>query len=59
MRSALNSYQPGGKPSVETIVARLGPVTAGAQAQIAGEDPAQATRRSRRRERSSAGDAAF
>jgi methionine synthase I (cobalamin-dependent) len=59
MRGALNSYTPGDKPSVETIVARLGPVTAGATAQLAGEDPAQATRRARRRDRTSAGDAAF
>jgi 5-methyltetrahydrofolate--homocysteine methyltransferase len=59
MRSALNSYTPGEKPSVETIVARLGPVTAGATAQLAGEDPVQATKRARRRDRTSAGDVAF
>ncbi len=59
MHGALCAHVPGEKPSVETIVARLGAVTTGAAAQLSGEDPAQATRRVRRRERSSAGDVAF
>lgn len=59
MHGALCAHVPGEKPSVEMIVACLGAVTTGAAAQLSGEDPAQTTRRVRRRERSSAGDVAF
>ena len=59
MRSALNAHTPGDKPSVDTIVSRLGALTAGASAKLSGEDPVEATKRARRRDRTSAGDVAF
>lgn len=59
MCKALHSHVPNEKPSVETIIARLGAVTTGAAAQLSGDDLAQPVRRARRRERSSAGDIAF
>jgi methionine synthase I (cobalamin-dependent) len=57
MRKSLDAHQPGTPPSVETIVQRLGPLTAGAAATLSGEAPATSGRRERRRER--AGDVAF
>lgn len=59
MRKALDAHTPGERPSVEAIVARLGALTTGAAAQLSGEDPVQATKRARRRDRPAAGDVAF
>jgi 5-methyltetrahydrofolate--homocysteine methyltransferase len=60
IRGSLDAHQPGAKPTVAEIVARLGPVTEGAQALLSGGDiSADAPKRSRRRDRSAAGEAAF
>ena len=57
MRASLDAHQPGTPPSVETIVQRLGPLTAGASATLSGDAPATSNRRDRRRDRG--GDVAF
>lgn len=57
MRAALDAHQPGSPPSVESITARLGPLTAGAAGALSGEKPSSGGRRERRRERT--GDVAF
>jgi len=60
IRSALDTHEPGAKPTAAEIVARLGPVTEGAAALLAGGDiSAAAPKRSRRRERGAAENAAF
>jgi 5-methyltetrahydrofolate--homocysteine methyltransferase len=60
IRTALAEHQPGAKPSAAEIVARLGPVTEGAAALLAGGDiSAAAPKRSRRRDRGTAEEAAF
>jgi 5-methyltetrahydrofolate--homocysteine methyltransferase len=59
IRGALDTHQPGEKPTLEQIVARLGPLTEGARAQLAGESPSAAPRRGRRRDRSAPEEAAF
>lgn len=60
IRDALDAHQPGAKPSAAEIVSRLGPVTEGAAALLAGGDiSAAAPRRGRRRERSASEEAAF
>ena len=60
IRAALNEHQPGAKPTVAEIIARLGPVTEGAQALLSGGDiSADAPKRTRRRDRSASGEAAF
>jgi len=59
IRAALDAHQPGAKPTQDEIVSRLGPLTEGARAQLAGEAPAAAPRRSRRRDRSASEEAAF
>jgi methionine synthase I (cobalamin-dependent) len=60
IRKALNAHQPGAKPSAAEIVSRLGPVTEGAAALLAGGDiSAAAPKRSRRRDRGASEEAAF
>jgi methionine synthase I (cobalamin-dependent) len=60
IRSALHAHQPGAKPSAAEIVSRLGPVTEGAAALLAGGDiSAAAPKRSRRRDRGASEEAAF
>jgi 5-methyltetrahydrofolate--homocysteine methyltransferase len=60
IRSALNDHQPGAKPTAAEIVSRLGPVTEGAAALLAGGDIATAApKRSRRRDRGASEEAAF
>jgi 5-methyltetrahydrofolate--homocysteine methyltransferase len=60
IRRALNEHQPGAKPSAAEIVSRLGPVTEGAAALLAGGDiSAAAPKRGRRRERGASEEAAF
>lgn len=59
IRGALETHEPAEKPTLEQIVARLGPLTEGARAQLAGEGPAAPARRSRRRDRSTPEEAAF
>jgi 5-methyltetrahydrofolate--homocysteine methyltransferase len=56
IRAALDGYQPGTKPSLETITAQLGRISAGAERQLCGHaglgaaaDAAASRRRSRRR----------
>ena len=51
IRGALETHEPGEKPTLEQIVARLGPLTEGARKQLAGEGPVASPRRSRRRDR--------
>jgi 5-methyltetrahydrofolate--homocysteine methyltransferase len=38
MHAALMTHEPGGQPDLETVVARLGQVSAGAQKQLAAEE---------------------
>jgi methionine synthase I (cobalamin-dependent) len=60
IRESLDAHQPGAKPSAAEIVSRLGPVTEGAAALLAGGDiSAAAPKRSRRRDRSASEGAAF
>jgi 5-methyltetrahydrofolate--homocysteine methyltransferase len=59
IRGALETHEPAEKPTLEQIVARLGPLTEGARAQLAGEGPAAPARRGRRRDRSTPEEAAF
>ena len=60
IRNALQAHQPGAKPSAAEIVSRLGPVTEGAAALLAGGDiSAAAPKRGRRRDRGAAEEAAF
>jgi 5-methyltetrahydrofolate--homocysteine methyltransferase len=59
IRGALDTHQPGDKPALEQIAARLGPLTEGARQQLSGEGPSTAQRRGRRRERSAPEEAAF
>jgi 5-methyltetrahydrofolate--homocysteine methyltransferase len=60
IRASLDAHQPGARPSAAEIVSRLGPVTEGAAALLAGGDiSAAAPKRSRRRDRGSAEEAAF
>jgi methionine synthase I (cobalamin-dependent) len=60
IRRALDAHQPGARPSAAEIVARLGPVTEGAAALLAGGDiSAAAPKRGRRRDRGTAEEAAF
>ena len=60
IRPALHAHQPGGKPSATEIVSRLGPVSEGAAALLAGGDiAAAAPKRSRRRDRGASEEAAF
>jgi len=60
MRGALHDHQPGAKPTAAEIVSRLGPVTEGAAALLAGGDiSASAPKRTRRRERGASEEAAF
>lgn len=60
IRHALDGHQPGARPAAAEIVARLGPVTEGAAALLAGGDmSAAAPKRSRRRDRGNAEEAAF
>jgi 5-methyltetrahydrofolate--homocysteine methyltransferase len=60
LREALNAHQPGVRPSAAEIVSRLGPVTEGAAALLAGGDiSAAAPKRIRRRDRGSSEEAAF
>jgi methionine synthase I (cobalamin-dependent) len=60
IRSALDGHQPGARPSAAEIVSRLGPVTEGAAALLAGGDiSAAAPKRTRRRDRGASGEAAF
>jgi 5-methyltetrahydrofolate--homocysteine methyltransferase len=60
IRGALDAHVPGEKPTVGDIIARLGPVTEGAQALLAGSDiAAGAPKRVRRRDRSASEEAAF
>jgi 5-methyltetrahydrofolate--homocysteine methyltransferase len=60
IRAALDTHQPGQKPTMESIVGRLGPITEGAQALLGGGDmAASAPRRSRRRDRAASDEAAF
>ena len=55
MHAALQAHEPGARPDLEAIVARLGEVSAGAQKQVGGEESAEETpgaggrRRGRRR----------
>ncbi len=60
IRAALDDHMPGEAPSLETIVAKLGALTNGAQAGLSGHGaaPADGERRSRRR-RAESGEAAF
>ncbi len=58
IHGALDTHRPGAAPQAEEIAAKLGPLSAGATAQLTGADPVVATRRQRRRE-TSAGDTAF
>src|SRR4051812_28262545 len=60
IRGALHAHQPGAKPSAAEIVSRLGPVSEGAAALLAGGDiSAAAPKRSRRRDRGTSEEAAF
>jgi methionine synthase I (cobalamin-dependent) len=60
IRHALHAHQPGAKPSAAEIVSRLGPVTEGAAALLAGGDiSAAAPKRTRRRDRGASEEAAF
>jgi 5-methyltetrahydrofolate--homocysteine methyltransferase len=60
IHDALSTHQPGAKPSAAEIVSRLGPVTEGAAALLAGGDiSAAAPKRVRRRERGASEEAAF
>ena len=60
IRPALHAHQPGAKPSATEIVSRLGPVSEGAAALLAGGDiAAAAPKRSRRRDRGASEEAAF
>ncbi len=60
IRNALHAHQPGAKPSAAEIVSRLGPVSEGAAALLAGGDiSAAAPKRGRRRDRGASEEAAF
>ncbi|HVO02945.1 MAG TPA: betaine--homocysteine S-methyltransferase [Candidatus Cybelea sp.] len=59
IRTALDAHQPGPKPNAAEIAARLGPITEGAQALLSGAAAAPAARRTRRRDRGAAEEAAF
>jgi len=60
IRAALDAHQPGAKPTAADIISRLGPVTEGAQALLAGGDISTAgPKRTRRRDRGAAEEAAF
>jgi len=60
IRGALDAHQLGARPNAAEIVARLGPVTEGAAALLAGGDiAAAAPKRTRRRDRSASEEAAF
>jgi len=60
IRAALNEHQPGAKPNAAEIIARLGAVTEGAAALLAGGDiSAAAPKRGRRRDRGASEEAAF
>jgi 5-methyltetrahydrofolate--homocysteine methyltransferase len=60
IRHALDAHQPGAKPSAAEIVSRLGPVTEGAAALLAGGDISTAgPKRTRRRDRGASEEAAF
>jgi len=60
IRTALDAHQPGAKPNVSEIVARLGAVSDGAQALLSGTDiAASAPKRTRRRDRGGAEESAF
>ena len=60
IRHALHAHQPGARPSAADIVSRLGPVTEGAAALLAGGDISTAgPKRTRRRDRGTSEEAAF
>ena len=60
IRTALDAHQPGARPSAAEIVSRLGPVTEGAAALLAGGDISTAgPKRTRRRDRGASEEAAF
>jgi methionine synthase I (cobalamin-dependent) len=60
IRGVLDTHQPGAKPNAAEIIARLGPITEGAQALLSGTDiAAGAPKRSRRRDRGGAEESAF
>jgi methionine synthase I (cobalamin-dependent) len=60
IRTALDAHQPGARPSAAEIISRLGPVTEGAAALLAGGDISTAgPKRTRRRDRGASEEAAF
>ncbi|HVI91755.1 MAG TPA: betaine--homocysteine S-methyltransferase [Dongiaceae bacterium] len=60
IRTSLDSHQPGEAPTMETIIAKLGPITTGAQAGLSGHAaPAGDGERRGRRRRSENNEATF